>query len=139
MKPVHLRYALYGLAFGFILSRMGFSDFTEVHRMFLFADLRLFLTFATGVALSLVGFLALARMSEMPKRIYHPGNVIGGALFGAGWAVTGACPSILLVQVGQGQLASIATLGGAIVGMIVYPSLQRRFFRWPMGGSCGSA
>lgn len=136
MKAVHVRYALYGLAFGFILSRMGFADFAEVHRMFLFADLRLFLTFATGVALSFVGFLVFARMSEMPKRVYHRGNIIGGVLFGAGWALTGACPSILLVQVGQGQVAGFSTLAGAIAGMVMYPSLQRRFFRWPMGGSC---
>lgn len=134
MKAVHVRYSLYGLAFGFILSRIGFSDFGEVHSMFLFADLRLFLTFCSGVALSFVGFMALTRISEIPRTAFHPGNIMGGILFGMGWALTGACPSILLVQVGEGQLAGLATLSGAIAGMMVYPRIHRRFFRWPLGG-----
>lgn len=134
MKSVHVRYALYGLVFGYILSRIGFSDFGEVHRMFLFADLRLFLTFCSGVAFSFVGFIALTRMSEMPRRVFNAGNIIGGVLFGAGWALTGACPSILLVQLGEGQIAGLATLGGALAGMMIYPSIHRRFFGWPLGG-----
>lgn len=137
MSSAKLRYALYGLGFGYILSRIGFSDYAEVHRMFLFTDLRLFLTFATGVALSFVGFLAFATMREMPKRSFHPGNILGGALFGVGWALTGACPSILLVQVGEGQLAGLSTLTGAVVGMLVYPPIHRRLFRWPISG-CGA-
>ncbi|MCA9583916.1 MAG: YeeE/YedE family protein [Myxococcales bacterium] len=137
MKAVHVRYALYGLVFGFILSRIGFSDFGEVHKMFTFADLRLFLTFCTGVGLSFVGFMTLTRMSEIPRRAFNPGNIMGGVLFGAGWALTGACPSILLVQLGEGQLAGLATLAGALAGMVVYPSIHRRFFRWPLG-SCAA-
>lgn len=137
MKAVHARYAFYGLLFGFVLSRIGFSDFGEVHKMFLFADLRLFLTFCTGVALSFVGFMALTRIKEIPRRAFNPGNILGGVLFGAGWALTGACPSILLVQLGEGQIAGFSTLAGALVGMVVYPAIHRRFFKWPMG-SCAA-
>lgn len=133
MKPIVLRYAAYGLTFGFMLSRMGFSDYAEVHRMFVFADLRLFLTFCLGVALATGGYFTLARGADLPKRSIHPGSIAGGVLFGAGWALTGACPAIMLVQLGEGQVAGVATLLGAVSGMLVYPALQRRFFRWDSG------
>lgn len=135
MRSVHVRYGLYGLLFGFILSRMGFADFVEVHRMFVFDDLRLFLAFAVGVALSMAGFLLFSKLSKMPPRPLHPGTVIGGVLFGIGWAVTGACPAIVLVQLGEGQVAALATLVGLGVGVLVYPPIHRRYFRWDVG-SC---
>jgi len=137
VKAVHVRYAVYGLFFGFILSRMGFADFTEVHKMFLFEDLRLFFGFAVGVTISMVAFVGLRQLTKAPPRPLHPGSILGGIIFGAGWAITGACPSIVLVQLGEGQLAAIATLVGAIVGTVVYPLVHRRLFRWDMG-SCAS-
>jgi len=135
MKPVHIRYGLYGLLFGFVLSRVGFSSFDEVHAMFVFSDFRLFLAFAVGVALSMMGFLAVTRLKGMPPRPFHPGTIIGGILFGIGWATTGACPSIVLVQIGEGQIVAISTLVGILAGAAIYGPVHRKFFRWDMG-SC---
>lgn len=126
----HVRFGLYGLLFGFALSRIGFGDFAEVHAMFLFDDLRLFLTFCGGVAVSMVGFLALTKMSQLPRRTLHPGSVAGGVLFGAGWALTGACPSIVLVQLGQGYVTAFATLGGVLLGTALYKPLHARYLPW---------
>ena len=130
MTKLHLRYATYGLVFGFVLSRMGFGDFFQVHAMFVFADLRLLLTFAGGVAISALGFVTLTKLSQVPRRTLHPGSVLGGALFGVGWAVTGACPSIVLVQLGQGYVSAFATLAGAIIGIAVYKPFHRRYLPW---------
>jgi uncharacterized membrane protein YedE/YeeE len=127
---LHVRYGIYGLIFGFALSRIGFGDFAEVHAMFTFSDLRLFLTFCGGVAVTMMGFLALGQMSKIPRRALHPGSVAGGVLFGAGWALTGACPSIVLVQLGQGYVTSLATLAGVLIGVAIYKPLHRRFLPW---------
>lgn len=127
---VHVRYGLYGLLFGFALSRIGFGDFGQVHDMFLFADLRLFLTFAGGVAATMLGFVFLAKMSQMPKRQLHPGSIAGGVLFGAGWAVTGACPAIVMVQLGQGYAPALISLAGVLIGIAIYKPLHRRFLPW---------
>jgi uncharacterized membrane protein YedE/YeeE len=127
--------ALLGILMGFGLSRIGFSDFGEVHRMFLFEDFRLLLTFAGAVALSMVG-LAVWKGGKRESRRLHKGTVAGGLLFGIGWAVTGACPSIAVVQLGEGKLAAALTLAGIIAGTWLYPRIHRRFFGWD-GGSCG--
>lgn len=131
-RPPFMRMALLGVAFGFAFSCMGFTDFEEVHKMFTFADLRLFLTFCGGVAFSMVGFLLLARGTRIARRPFHPGTIPGGILFGVGWALTGACPSGALVQLGEGKLIAGFTLVGLLIGSALYPLVHRKLFRWPI-------
>ena len=47
-----VRFGLVGILLGYILSRIGFTDFGEVHNMFLLTDLRMFLTFCGSVAVA---------------------------------------------------------------------------------------
>ena len=68
-----------------------------------------------------------------PRRL-HQGTIVGGILFGAGWALSGACPGIALVQIGEGQLGAIATLGGILVGNWIYAAAHERWLRWPTEG-----
>ncbi len=121
-----------GLPFGFFLSRIGFASWDEVHAMFTFSSLRLTLAFATAVTLLALGWIAIARLTgaSWPARTVHPGTVAGGVLFGAGWALSGACPSIALVQLGEGQLGALWTLVGIFVGNYLYSVIHDRYFRW---------
>lgn len=124
----HLSIALIGTMFGFALSRIGFSDWGEVHRMFTFADWRLTLTFGGAVALLLLPLRSLrARIAPARKRLTLS-VIVGAALFGAGWALTGACPSIALVQLGEGRPYALLTLGGVLGGVALHRALVRR---WP--------
>ena len=120
-----------GLLMGFSLSRMGFSDFAEVHRMFTFADLRLTASFATAVLLIAIAFRWLGAAREHAPRRLHPGTIPGGLLFGAGWALCGACPSIAWVQLGEGQWLAAVTIAGLLLGTLAYPKIHHRYFRWP--------
>ncbi|MEQ8278230.1 MAG: YeeE/YedE thiosulfate transporter family protein [Deltaproteobacteria bacterium] len=109
--------AAMGLALGFALTRIGFADFGEVHAMFLLTDLRLVFTFGGAVALAYVGFrLTAKRPGRRPAKPMHGGVVPGSVLFGVGWAITGACPGIVIAQLGAGQLAALLTLGGMLFG-----------------------
>ena len=123
-----------GLALGFALSRIGFSSWDEVHRMFTFADPRMLLAFLLAVALLVPTWQLIRRLSrrepEWGKREIHRGTLAGGLLFGTGWALTGACPSIALVQLGEGQLAAAWTLVGIIAGNALYSVVHERYFRW---------
>jgi uncharacterized membrane protein YedE/YeeE len=122
-----------GVAMGFGLSRIGFSDYGEVHRMFTFQNFRLLLTFMGAVALILLGTWLVGGARE--RRPPHKGTAVGGILFGVGWALTGACPSIAVVQLGEGRLPALLTLAGILAGTLLYPRVHRRFFRWD-SGSC---
>lgn len=121
-----------GLFLGFVLSRIGFSSWDEVHAMFTFADMRMFFAFCFGVAVLFVIWRVLGKVTgaEWPARRIHPGTVAGGVLFGIGWAVSGSCPSIALVQLGEAQFGALATLGGVFAGNFLYSVVHERHFRW---------
>lgn len=122
---------------GFSLSRIGFSSWDEVHGMFTFGELRMTLVFALGVAILAPSWVVVRRIqgATWPTRGVHKGTFVGGLLFGAGWALSGACPSIALVQLGEGQLAAVVTLLGILAGNLVYGVVHARFLRWDTG-SC---
>jgi uncharacterized protein len=119
-----------GLALGFSLSRIGFSSWDEVHAMFTFADLRLTMAFGAAVVLLMPAWAAIARLTgaKYPARDIQRGTLLGGVLFGVGWAVCGACPGIALVQLGEGQLGAFATLAGIFLGNHLYAVLDQRLF-----------
>ena len=61
---------------------------------------------------------------ELSSKPYNKGQVIGGLLFGFGWAMTGACPGPLFAQIGTGASVIIVTLFSAIAGTFVYGLLR---------------
>jgi hypothetical protein len=130
---IHLRFALMGMLMGITLSHIGFTNYSELHRMFLFQDLRMLFTFAGAVAFAMLFFNVLIEGMPPSRKHFHPGVVPGGMLFGAGWALSGSCPSIALVQLGEGKLAAIFTVIGIGFGVWLYPHVHRMFFHWDSG------
>jgi uncharacterized membrane protein YedE/YeeE len=134
----HFWYGAFGLTMGAILSSVGFTDFTEVHNMFIFADFRLLLLFATTVAITMACFGLFARNANIPKKTFSKGTVPGSILFGTGWAITGACPSIALVQLGEGQYIAVVTIMGILFGVWGYRKLAAGGMKLDTG-VCGEA
>jgi uncharacterized membrane protein YedE/YeeE len=50
--------------------------------------------------------------------------VIGGLLFGVGWALTGACPGPLLALVGAGVGVMAVALLSALAGTWLYGAMR---------------
>ncbi len=131
---------LLGAVLGFSLSRIGFSSWDEVHRMFTFASLRMFFTFLLAVSVLALLFPGFRRgfPSRVPltDRPIHKGTLLGGLVFGVGWALSGSCPSVALVQLGEGQLGALVTLAGTFAGNYGYALLRERYLHWDTVGSC---
>lgn len=136
----HLKYILLGTLMGFIVARIGFSNYEQLHNMFVFSDLRMLYAFMAAVALSMVIFFIFSylRTRNLPenRRIFTPGTIPGSMLFGFGWAICGACPSIVFVQLAEGKLAAVFTLIGIYIGVVWHKKMHSRYFRWDTG-SCG--
>ncbi|WP_340375364.1 YeeE/YedE thiosulfate transporter family protein [Streptomyces sp. SS7] len=114
---------LTGLALGFTVTRIGFGDYAELNRMFTFQDPRMLLSFF-GAVVVIASVFALLRVRRGGGRI-HAGVVPGAVLFGIGWAISGGCPAIPVVQVASGYLPALATIAGIVVGV--------RLCRWASG------
>jgi uncharacterized membrane protein YedE/YeeE len=118
-----------GMAFGFVLTRAGATDAGAIHGMFKLTDLHLFGVIGVAIAVAALGFAYVRRtdarhpsgapLAVKPKPM-KPGIVVGGLMFGAGWAVTGTCPGTALAQLGQGTLAAGATVLGILAGAYLH-------------------
>jgi uncharacterized membrane protein YedE/YeeE len=130
-------YLVFGVAFGWTLSRSGAADYDFVQKMFLFESFQLYGIIATAVVVTASGLWLLKRrgvtLSGAPLRVSpkprHPGNVLGGILFGAGWSITGMCPGPILVNIGEGKLYALAALAGVLVGAALFGTLYERIFQ----------
>lgn len=130
MKSIALQLG-FGLAFGVVLSRSGFSDWRQLHGMFRVQELNPALAFATVLVVTAPLWLWLRRYeARRVHRPIHPGSIPGGLLFGFGGALCGACPSLALVQLGEGKGLAALTLLGMLLGNYIYARVHERFFRW---------
>jgi uncharacterized membrane protein YedE/YeeE len=58
------------------------------------------------------------------SRPFNKGNIIGGLMFGFGWALTGACPGPLYALVGNGFFVFVIAIFSALLGTYVYGLLK---------------
>jgi len=123
-----------GLVLGFVVANIGFGDYAQLNRMFTFQDLRMFFAFAGAVAIIVVVF-AIVGVRRTRGRI-HAGVVPGAVLFGTGWAISGGCPAIPIIQVASGYLPALVTIAGVAVGIWLCRWANAKFFHLDRG-SCG--
>jgi uncharacterized membrane protein YedE/YeeE len=57
----------------------------------------------------------------------YDGNIVGGALLGAGMAISGSCPGTVLAQVGVGLTSGLYSLQGAFVGGVLWSGFLKRW------------
>ena len=138
MSKIDIKMLVVGVVVGFFLSQIGFADWQQVRQMFLLEDPRLWLAFmgAVVVLLGPMWWIQKRRGHDLGRRPIHRGSIPGGILFGAGWAITGACPGVALVQVGEGQVPALASLVGIFIGASGYLWAHARFFGWDRGDGC---
>lgn len=132
----YLLYAFFGVGMGVTLSLGGLSDFKQIHTLFLLQNIPLLLVFAGSIGLSMLGFMTIFRNREITRKKYNEGTIPGSIMFGIGWAMTGACPSIALVQLGEGQLAAGLTIVGIVSGIWIYRKIAAPTFQLDTG-VCG--
>lgn len=122
-----------GVYFGVVLTKSEVVRWQRVHDMFLFNEAHMYLIIGTGVVVA--GLWMAVLKSIKAKSIqgqpivyqakpFHTGVVIGGMIFGAGWAITGACPGPIYAQIGGGAWLAWFTLIGAMGGMYLFAFLK---------------
>lgn len=129
----YLLVLLAGTFFGVVLVKSEVVRWQRVHDMFLFNEAHMYLIIATGIVVAALSMLLIRRLGiksiggetfNYKPKPFHKGVIIGGTLFGAGWAITGACPGPIYAQLGAGVWMALATLLGALVGMYTYAYLK---------------
>lgn len=130
MSPVgYLFVLLIGAYLGILFIKSEVARWERIHDMFLFREAHMYLIICTAIVVAMIAMFAIKRfevksidgetITYQPKP-FHKGVVIGGMLFGAGWAITGACPGPIYAQIGSGEWMALFTLAGAMLGMFSY-------------------
>jgi len=133
-----------GFAFGFVLERAGFGRAQKLVAQFHGTDMTVFkvmfsaiVTAMLGVTgLAALGLLDLAALSfEYPSYLWP--MVTGGFLLGVGFIVSGYCPGTSVVAAASGKADGLFTVGGTVLGALLYAELQPALGRFHEAGKTG--
>ncbi|MGN7723907.1 DUF6691 family protein [Chitinophaga sp. 22620] len=125
----NLKFLLVGMIFGIILVKSEVISWFRIQEMFRLESFHMYGVIGSAIATAMIGVLLIRKLGlrtiageeiMIPKKVFTKGNIIGGLIFGLGWAVTGACPGPLFAQIGSGFTVVIVTLLSAIAGTWVY-------------------
>lgn len=122
-----------GVCFGFLLQRGGVTRYDVIMGQLLLTDWTVVKIILTAILTGMVGvyFLRMQGLAQLHRKSGSVGStVIGGLIFGVGFAVLGYCPGTLVGAAAQGSLDA---LGGGAVGMLagagIYAALYPRLSR----------
>ena len=125
-NPMNLIGGLFGAGFGFVLAAAQLNEYDTIHKTLRFAEWDVFLLMglAIGVSLPLLWILEkrgtntlfAGRLSLSRSRIERH-HIVGGALFGTGWAVAGTCPAPALAMISSGAMYGTIAVTGLFIGL----------------------
>ncbi len=125
----NIKYLIVGVLFGIVFVKAEIISWFRIQEMFRLQSFHMYGVIGSAVVVGMLSVFLIKKFNiktlngEMvvfhPKE-FHKGQIIGGLLFGLGWAITGACPGPLFAQIGSGYVVVIVTLLSAIAGTWVY-------------------
>jgi uncharacterized membrane protein YedE/YeeE len=125
-----LKFILTGILFGIVMTKSEAISWYRIQEMFRFQSFHMFGIIGTAVAIGIVGvhlikkyklkdiegqFIVIPTKDKGWKRA-----LFGGIIFGLGWALTGACPGPMFINLGTGYLVMLLVIFGAVLGTYIY-------------------
>ncbi|WP_341839514.1 DUF6691 family protein [Chitinophaga caseinilytica] len=131
----NLKFGIAGILFGIILVKAEVISWFRIQEMFRLESFHMYGVIGSAIFTAMLGVLLIRKMGwrsmsgeeiVVRKKPFTKGNVIGGLIFGLGWAITGACPGPIFAQIGSGFTVVFITLLSAIAGTWAYGKWKDR-------------
>jgi uncharacterized membrane protein YedE/YeeE len=132
-----------GIAFGWCLERSGMGSARKLMGQFYLTDLTVFKVMFSAIITAMLGIFWLGWIGFLDiGRIYVPETyilpqLVGGIIFGVGFATAGLCPGTSCVSAVTGRGDGVATVLGMLSGVLVagffFGSLERFYLSTPHG------
>ncbi|MCC6461325.1 MAG: YeeE/YedE family protein [Saprospiraceae bacterium] len=131
----NLKYLVWGIIFGIAFVKAEIISWFRMQEMFRLQSFHMYGVIGTGVAIGALSVWLIKKFKiktiygesiEFHRKKFNKGQVIGGLIFGLGWAMTGACPGPLFAQIGTGALVVAVPLLSAIAGTWAYGYFRDR-------------
>lgn len=132
----HLVFMTVGIIFGIIMTKSEVVSWYRIQEMFRFDSFHMYGVIGVALILGSIIQLMIKKfkindlfgdpivIADKPKT--YKASIIGGSIFGLGWALTGACPGPLYVLFGHGYIAAGLMLIGAVIGALLYAAIMKK-------------
>jgi hypothetical protein len=129
---------LFGIIFGFLLQKGGVTQYDVIVNQLLLTDWTVLKVMLSAVVTGMLGIHLMKSLGWIelnPKSGSWGKNIIGGLIFGLGFALLGYCPGTIAGAIGNGFLDALV---GGLVGIILgsglfaaaYPRLRKGLLKW---------
>ncbi len=130
----YITYLAVGVLFGIVMYKSEAASWFRIYEMFQFGSFHMYGIIGSALVLGVIGIQVIKRknikafdkqeMQLKPKKKSVPRYLIGGIIFGLGWALAGVCPGPMCVLAGAGFYSILVVIGGALLGTFVYGLLR---------------
>lgn len=129
-------YLLIGTFFGIVMYKSEAASWFRIYEMFQFQSIHMYGLMGTALAVGIIIVQYIKRnkvkditgnpivIADKDKSI--PRYLIGGILFGLGWALAGACPGPMFVMTGAGYFPILVVILGALLGTWLYGLIKNK-------------
>lgn len=126
-----------GIIFGMIIQRSRVIRYDKQIDVLLFRDMTVVKFMLTAIIVGMAGVyllkdMGLAKLALKPTLL--AAVVIGGLVFGAGWALVGYCPATSMAALGEGRVDAFWGILGMVAGAGIfshlYPLLKKNVLAW---------
>ncbi|WP_338410051.1 DUF6691 family protein [uncultured Flavobacterium sp.] len=121
---------LTGIFFGIVLTKSEAVSWYRIYEMFQFESFHMYGIIGSALITGTIGFQLIKKknikdfkgnpIEVVDKEIGFWRYILGGSIFGLGWALVGACPGPIYILLGTGTLAVVVVLIGALLGTFIY-------------------
>ncbi|MCO6358075.1 hypothetical protein BXY85_0281 [Roseivirga pacifica] len=131
-----VKYLILGTLFGITLTKAEVVSWYRIYEMFKFQSFHMYGVIGSAVILGIIitQIIKRTKMKAMsgdpiviaPKQFSIPRYLLGGTIFGLGWAMTGACPGPMFILVGNGVFVMLIAIASGLLGTYVYGRVRHK-------------
>jgi uncharacterized protein len=123
---------VFGVAFGFLLQKGGVAKYHILIGVLLLEDFTVIKVMLAAIIVGMLGIFSMHRLGMVElhlKPTRYAANVLGGLLFGVGFALIGYCPGTGAAALGQGNYDALGGVLGLMAGSYLYAEASARLSR----------
>lgn len=131
-----IKFIIAGIIFGIVMVKSEAVSWYRIQEMFRFQSFHMYGIIGTAVVLGIIAVYLIKQfklkdvqgtpITFADKDRSWKKYIIGGTIFGLGWALTGACPGPMFVNIGYGYFSMVIVVIGALLGTYLYGVLKSR-------------
>lgn len=130
----YIKFLCVGILFGIVLVKSEAVSWYRIYEMFKFESFHMYGIIGSAVTTGIILLLLTKKLQlksingklmEVPKKDSGLTRyLVGGIIFGLGWALSGACPGPMYILIGTGAFSILIVIAAALLGTYVYGVLK---------------